>query len=73
MKKMVKKGMSKVVEEDFSSVFEIISRRRSRASKAAYGGTGLFQLPTGKSDVVRSAAGGVDIFQSVTGKCMLHF
>ena len=35
MKKMVKRGMAKVVEEDFSSVFEIISRRRNRALHAA--------------------------------------
>ena len=34
MKKMVKRGMAKVVEEDFSSVFEIISRRRNRALMA---------------------------------------
>lgn len=34
MKKMVKRGMAKVVEADFSSVFEIISRRRNRALMA---------------------------------------
>ena len=34
MKKMVKRGMTKVVEADFSSVFEIISRRRNRALMA---------------------------------------
>ena len=34
MKKVVKREMAKVVEEDFSSVFEIISRRRNRALMA---------------------------------------
>ena len=147
MKKMAKKEVAKVVDEDFSSVFEIITRRRNRALMAVnvellmtyweigaflsprihagswdaavvgrladylkrqdptlrgYGksnlynmakvydvfssdafsvlnerhqkqltaGLDFFQLPTGKSDAVRSAAGGVDIFQSATGKCL---
>lgn len=34
MKKMVKRSMTKVVDEDFSSVFEIISCRRNRALMA---------------------------------------
>ena len=34
MKKMVKREKAKVVEADFSSVFEIISRRRNRALMA---------------------------------------
>ena len=34
MKKMAKKEVAKVVDEDFSSVFEIITRRRNRALMA---------------------------------------
>ena len=34
MKKIEKRRMAKAVEEDFSSVFEIISRRRDRALMA---------------------------------------
>ena len=34
MKKIEKRRMAKAVEEDFSSVFEIISRRRNRALMA---------------------------------------